>query len=333
MRKLTSKEFIMKHIFTISKWSANCLIAMFIFGSTMFPLQSYADNKKLATSFSMSPMYEKIILTPGQSYSSEFSITSPANSEADFNYKIFIQSYYRDEDNNPIFEDINETSQITKWTTINSPNTGTLKPNETKKINFTIDVPKDAPAGGQYMAITAATASPESVGGKGSVSIAESVAIAYTVYAEIAGNTVRSGDIYDLNLPSFLFSGNITASAMVRNTGNVHDDAKFTLQIYPLFSNEEIYTNEENPDVRVVLPNRTLYFESIWDKTPPIGIFNVFYTIEFEGITSQISKMVIICPLWLLFVILFVIIALIIWIVIRIRAHKKSGKRATASAE
>lgn len=290
----------------------------------LLPAAVYADDQRISTTLAMSPMYEKVVLIPGQSYSSEFSISSPANSTSDFNYKIYVQNYYRDENNNAIFEDVDGTGKILDWITIDSPTTGTLKPNEVRSIKFTINVPNNAPAGGQYAAITASTATPENIGDEGSVSIAESLAIAYTVYAEIAGNTIRQGEITNLNLPSFLFGGDITASATVANTGNVHDSAKFTLQIFPLFSDEEVYTNEEDPDSRIVLPNRTLYFNNVWDDTPPVGIFNAVYTVEFEGVTSQISKMIIVCPLWLLFIIILAVVAIVIWIIIRIRVRKKS---------
>lgn len=312
----------MKRIFT-------AILALIVFGITSLSnvfLHVYADEQKPMTNLAMSPMYEKIILVPGQSYTSEFSIISPANSQVDFDYKIYAQNYYRDENNNAIFEDVNGTGKMVDWITIDSPATGTLTPNESRKVQFTINVPDDAPAGGQYAAITVATASPENVGKEGAFSIKEQLAIAYVVYAEIAGNTVRQGEIYDLNLPSFLFSGEIVGSAMVKNTGNVHDDAKYTLQIFPLFSNEEVYTNEEDPDTRVVLPNRTLYHENAWENTPMIGIFNAVYTVEFEGVTSQISKMIIVCPIWLLFVIFFAIAVIVIWIVIRIRKYSKKAE-------
>lgn len=60
-----------------------------------------------------------------------------------------------------------------------------------------------------------------------------------------------------MNVPSFLFSGKITGSAMISNEGNVHSQAVSTLQVFPLFSNEEVFTNEEDPKKSWVMPGNT----------------------------------------------------------------------------
>ena len=61
-------------------------------------------------------------------------------------------------------------------------------------------------------------------------------------------------------------------------------------------------------------------------NTPPIGIFRVKQTVKIFGETSVVEMMVIVCPLWLLFLILFVIVALIIWVVMKIRGVKKQKR-------
>ena len=293
--------------------------------------------------FTVSPMKEKIILNPGDEYSSEFRLSIPSHYENDMEYSIKAAPFFVDENYNNDFNEPHGTnSEIMKWITIQSPTEGRLSPGQVTTIHFTINVPNDAPGGGQYAAIMVkvdawSDKSNTSKDGTGENEVGallkEEKVIAYTIYAEITGDVVRQGEILDANVPSFLLSGNITGSAAVKNTGNIHGDATYKLQVFPLFSNEEIYTNEEDPKEVTVLPDRTRYEEITWEQTPSIGIFNVVFTTEFEGATAQVSKLVIKCPIWLLFTILAIIAGIIIWIIMRIRSHNNKARKSTDNDE
>ena len=283
--------------------------------------------------FGVSPMTQKIVLTPGESYRGTFGIVNPVYNTKTFYYKLSVEPFYVDEDNNPIFENNGDYNQIVDWVSLDNE-TGSVEPNNTNYVNFTIHTPSDAPAGGQYAIIRVASdydAMEVEEGGKNAVSIQNIMTIAHEIFAEVAGETERQGKIIDVNMPSFLLSGNITGASQVKNTGNVHGDAKYTLQVFPLFSDEEVYTNEENPETHTILPDRTLYAETSWVETPTIGIFNVIYTVEFEGSTAQVKKMVIKCPIWLLFIIIFAITAIILWLIMKARSRKSSKSRKTST--
>ncbi len=282
-------------------------------------LPIYADGK-----FAVSPMNQKIVLTPGEIYRGSFKITNPADSGTDFRYKISVTPFYVNEDYNILYENNGDYNQIVEWITPDKT-AGTITPNDTEELYFSINVPKDAPAGGQYATITVTSDDNDELK-ENAVNIQTNYSIAHIIYAEIAGTTERHGEITEANVQSFLLSGNITGSSAVKNTGNVHGTAKYTLQVFPLFSSEEIYTNEETPLEKTILPDRTLYNEISWEETPPVGIFNVIYTVEFEGVTTQVSKMVIICPIWLLFIIIFAIFALIFYFVAKSKSRKKVTK-------
>ncbi len=275
----------------------------------------YADEN--SQGFTLSPMKENAILNPGEIYESSFSIANPAANGKDFPYEITVSPFYVDENYNNIFTAEGGFNEMTDWITIDSPLTGTLKPNDTEEIHFTINVPDNAPAGGQYAAIIVQSALPVNSDNKSA--ILERTAIAHTIFAEVTGTTTRQGDILNINVPGFLSSGTISGESTIKNTGNVHGKATYTLKVTPLFSGEEVYSNAEEPVTHDILPNRSYYNKLSWDNTPGIGIFNVVYTVDFEGKTNEISKMVIVCPIWLIVALIIIIAAIIGFIVMKFR--------------
>ncbi len=280
---------------------------------------AYADD-----GFSMSPMKQSIVLDPGESYQSSITISNPGTNTSDFAYEVSISPFFVNEDYQSVFESNGSYSQIVDWITLDSPSTGVMAPNESREIFFTINVPSWAPAGGQYASIVVSSGdNPLSEG----MTINEKVAIGHIIYAEITGETSKQGDFVEMSVPGFIFSGYIGGSSAIRNNGNTHGVATYTLQVYPLFSDEEIYSNAEEPYTHIIMPGRTYYDnDTVWPGTPAIGIFNVVYTVEYEGVTEQVSKMVIKCPVYLLFLILFVIALIIVWIVMKTKRRKSANK-------
>lgn len=279
---------------------------------------------------SMSPPNQKIILNAGESYTGSFTVANAQTNDGDFKYKVDVRPFYVDGNDNIIYQNTEGYNQIVSWTSVN-PVSGILPLGGSENIYFTINVPSDAPAGGQYMAITVSSDSSgirnNDTESELGLNMTQNISMAHIVYTEIAGTTVRQGEIQDANVPSFILNGNITGSCVIKNTGNVHGTATYKLQVFPLFSNEEVYTNEESPDEKTILPDRSLYNETVWDKTPGIGIFNVKYTVEFEGVTTEVSKLVIKCPIWLMFIIIFAVFVLIFYFVAKVRARKKAAKK------
>lgn len=279
-----------------------------------FIVPTFADS-----TFSVSPMNQKIVLNPGEAYEGSFSITNPNSSTTDFDYVVNVVPFYVNDNYEAVFENNGDYSQIVDWIHLYTEE-GTISPNQTQDIRFRVDVPDDAAAGGQYASITVTSKDANSA--SGTLNIQTKLSIAHILYAEVAGTTTRKGEFLSINVPGFLFSGNIGGTSTIKNVGNVHGNATYKLQVFPLFSDEEVYTNEENPESKIILPDRALTNTTYWFESPTMGIYNVVYTAEFEGVTSQVKKMVIVCPMWLLFVIIAVFILLAIWIVTKNKKRK-----------
>ena len=271
---------------------------------------AFADGGSI---FQVSPMNQKISLIPGERTYGTFKITNPNTNSNDFHFTLSVAPFTVDDDYNIKYENNGDYNQIVDWITLEGDE-AQLPPNNTATVHFYIDTPENAPAGGQYAAIIVKSAgNDESQEG---VNIKSNFGITHAIFAEVAGETVRKGEVSSISVPSFLFSGNITGTSSIKNTGNVHSDAAYTLQVFPLFSNEEIYTNEEAPETTTIIPEATRTTMVSWEETPSVGIFHVIFKASFEGVESKVDKIIIVCPLWLLlliFLAIFLIIFKILW--------------------
>ncbi len=273
-----------------------------------------------AATFSVSPMYQLISLVPGERYVGNFEIVNPGDNTFDFYYSLRVEPFSVDEANSPSLEANGDYNRIVDWIELPEP-TGVVAPNDHVEARFIINVPEDAPAGGQYASIV--ISSDQYRVDNSSVDLREVYETAHILYTDVAGETVRKGSITDVSVPGFMLNGQITGSANIHNEGNVHSKAKQTMQIFPLFSSEEVFTNEEEPKETWIMPERTVFSSVKWDDTPSVGVFHVIYNVEYEGVESKVDKIVIVCPLWLLFLIILAIFLVIFRI---LSAKKKSQK-------
>lgn len=299
------------HIKTLA--AAVLFAAVAVFGWTA---EAFAAGRAIA----LSPTSQRIVLIPGETYRGGFSVVNPAGSESDLNYLVTVASFSqsgainsKDDYGEVDFDTKTDANSIVDWTTLANP-TGVVAPNDEEVVSYIIDVPEDAPAGGQYMALLVRE-NPEFQNlNDGSMGVNEVMQMAFVVYAEVAGETVKTGEILENNVPAFLFNNELNATSLVRNGGNIHTDASYVLQVWPMFSDEEVCTNEENPTTEFLMPDTRRYHTETC-KLPAVGLFRAKQTVSIFGETSVVEKTIIVCPLWMLFVIVFIVVALIVWAV------------------
>lgn len=294
---------------------------VFVVGKTVF-----ADINVMMT---VSPPVQKIILIPGETYNGVVDVSAANGNTIDVKYSAGVSPFnlarvgdsYNYENNFTMETDYN---QIVNWISLEN-DSGSVSPNNTSRIYYKIDVPMNAPAGSQYAAITVRNGNDDvnTDSGKGAT-ITSVYQIASIIIAQVAGDTVETGNIVENSVPAFVLDGSaFKAESFVENTGNVHTDAEYTLQIWPLFSGEEICTNEENPDKDLVLPGMKKYHAQAC-KLPAFGIFNVKQTVKIFDQVSTVERMVIVCPMWLLFVVIFLIILGVIYLVAKSKKRKEN---------
>ncbi|MBQ6149697.1 hypothetical protein IJI86_01850 [Candidatus Saccharibacteria bacterium] len=264
----------------------------------------------MANNFIVSPMLEKISLKAGETYTGSILIANPKDATEDFYYKISTSPYSVIGENYMAdFETISDWSRILEWTTLEDTE-GTLKPNETKRIFYTIEVPKNAPAGGQYLKI-GVTSNAAASGSGGAVQ--DVFEIASLVFAEIDGETTRGGRILEGKIPDFVTSSNPAVTAKFTNTGNVHETATTALYVKDLLGGGEIYPqNGENPEMEsIIMPLSTRVVSRQIPNLPVVGIFEVKETISYRGDTMDVTSVMVVCPAWFILLILATIASIL----------------------
>ncbi len=268
----------------------------------------------------ISPTKLDLDLEPGKSTTAKFIVQNSGTKDFDYElsaspYSVKGQEYEQD------FATETNYTDIAKWIKF-SDEKGKLDSMTSKEITMTIDVSEDVPEGGQYAVVLATMLEPEDNESAGGITALKRVGM--LVYSKnVDGNTREEGSVIENKIPSFLFVPPVQTTSVVKNTGNVHATASYTLQVYPFFGGEEVYTNEENPTTLTVLPETSRFNQMEWEGAPQLGVFKVKQTVKFLDDTSVVEKVVFICPLWFLFIVLAIIFLAVFWIVGRVHGRRK----------
>lgn len=298
------------HILAVAILAATCVLVSGV--------SVYADEVP-EYRIQMSPARNDIgDLKPGETYTGTFLVQNTGTKEFDFTVGVTPYSVI-DEKYNPDYSSTNQYTDIAGWITFSQKN-GSVKPNNEVEVAYSIKVPADVPAGGQYAMLYAEINADDNTSGAG-VAVARRVGM--LLYSNVQGNTRKTATIEENKISSFLFKPPISATSIVKNSGNTHATAEYILQVYPLFGDEEVYTNEEDPAKLIILPETRRFNTVSWEGAPHLGIFRVKQTVKIFGEESTTEKLVFIIPLWFLFIILLIIFCIIFWIVSRIRNRNK----------
>lgn len=270
-------------------------------------------------SFVVSPMSQKISLQAGDHYTGQITVTNSGN--ADFNFIVNVSPFNVSADGESFdFSTISTFSEIADWITIANPS-GVIAPGKSQKITFSIDVPANAPGGGQYATIDISQATPESESG----TIEDIIEIGSIIYADISGETTRDAAIIQNTIPGFITDPNASIITTFKNSGNIHEEAITTLSVKNTITGEKIFpkTNENDTFSQIIMPGTTPIISREINDLPTIGIVRVQQTIQYGGTTSTYDQTLIICPIWLLATATITIIFIVAGVCRHFFRHKK----------
>lgn len=281
----------------------------------------------MSSALTVLPMSQEIKLNPGERIEGSITIANPASSTEDFEYVATVSPYNVVGEDYTLDLSANDATQIVNWIRIYEPE-GSVKPNESKELKFRIKVPKDAPAGGQYAMITVRSKSATQEG-EMSFGIQDVFEMGSIIYGRVSGQTVRKGEILGNSIPGFSTVTPVTVSYQVSNNGNIHEKAIQTLTVKNVFTGEQVFPkdDETNRFSEYIMPSSTRYLTRTLDRLSNLGVYEVHQTIEYLGETSDVTQVLIVCPLWFLMLVIATFIALVATIVRIFKKHHKKSKQ------
>ena len=279
--------------------------------------------------FTVRPMNKEVSLKSGEVYEGSVTISNPADAESDFNYSVNVSPYSVVDDNYTAdFVTSSDWSKIVDWIKIEEP-TGTVQPNGQKQIYYTITVPEDAPAGGQYAVI--GVSSNNKANGDDGVAVQNVFEMASIIYARVAGETRHEGEILSNSIPGFVTSGAPEVSTILTNSGNVHEVAQVTLTVKNALNGDMVFPvgEDENTFSELVMPESTRFVKRDLSDLPALGVFEVTQDVAYIGGDSEYAHntvTMIVCPLWFLFLMILTVGAFIGTICGLIYKHRKKRR-------
>lgn len=273
--------------------------------------------------FSVTPMNQMVDLMPGETYTFSITVLNPVNSAGSLDYRAYAVPYrVVTEEYDADITTMTDRTQMADWITIKEP-TGTLVPNETREIEFTVQVPEDAPGGGQYAAIM--VGSDNENGTYENMKVTNVLEIASIVYAKVEGEIVHEGGVLENNVPGFLVNPPATVSTLINNTGNMHEAADIVVTAQNVFTGEVLVSPDLDNGTRreLIMPDSTKFVSMEIDDLPLVGIVKVTQSVYYNSEVSTVEKNLIICPIWFLALVLLTVSAIVIKVVKTVRKHKK----------
>lgn len=280
-------------------------------------------------SFLITPMNQRISLKPGQVYHGSIRVANPSGSTRDFKFEASVSPYSVIGNDYAInLSERSDRTMIADWITIDTPS-GSLAPNETKDVEFTIAVPETAPGGSQYAAIIVSQNEEDKK--SSGINVDNVLEMASLIYADVDGDIIREGHIISNDVPGFSTVTPVTVSATFDNTGNVHNEAIIAITVKNAITGDTIFpeAGNENSFSELVLPDTTRTVNRNIENLPALGIVNIEQTLYYNGAISTEAKNLIICPVWFIFSAIAAI-AIIIGAVIHLIKKAKKHKTATA---
>ena len=231
-------------------------VCVFLLGISV-PLLLQAQE---ASGLKVQPAIIEEKANPGQTFSSALSATNLSSETKTF-YIVRRDINGLSPSGAPIFagEEEKTGSEVSSWIKVSQESIA-IAPGQTKRISFSVEIPKDASPGGHFGGIflSSAPKRPEETG------IGIGYQVGTIVSLQISGEIFEEAQIREFSTDRMIYSRpEVTFIARVENVGNVLVRPRGPLEITDFFD-KKVATLNMNDSGAAALPKSTRQFEASW---------------------------------------------------------------------
>jgi len=288
----------------MKRFLAVLLVAVLaLFTVTTVPVN--AEEAEKVTSITLEQAVVSLQLDPGETHNGQFEVTN--SGDLMFDMTVTPEFFTPGAINGDRFTTEGRFTEIHKWIKLPKTEYKRVMPGETVTVRYTIEVPLDAPAGGQYAGINVTVGGGEVDKDKMGVAVARQ--LQYRIYATVAGDTDNRGFVSAYDIPGWVKSGDLMTSLAIKNEGNTDFTALSYLTVKTLFGKEVYKTPEDARSATFVFPETESEVVELAMVEPKIGIYRVTQSTLLTGRTIENSEWVIVAPVWLVIVVVIGLLA------------------------
>ena len=313
------------------------IAAVFMAASVVVPtVPAFAEDvEKPAVWLQISPVSNRVILNPGDELTYTMNVDNIGSKK--FKFRVYATPYsISNEAYEVSFSTNTNRTQVSRWITFNqnmsakkdsekkwvNEATFEVEPEKRQAVEYKISVPKDIPEGGQYATIFAESI-PESTSSE-STGVRTISRVGLILYGHTNGETVDEASISDFKMNTFMTGGKITANVNVKNEGNTDFSSSVKMEVSNIFGSK-LAEVEKTYDVLPDSPTRNNTTE--WEETPTFGIFSVKTTVTALSESLEVTKIVLVMPIYIIIIMVILLTFIIAWLIILIRKRRAQKSR------
>jgi hypothetical protein len=317
-------------MFKNSKIKNILLVAVIFCAVFIFSNQSAHAAEGSPIALRISPLSYDLEINPGEQKAGKIYIEN--TSEADVEVQAEFSNFFVDDSGSYIFTGEKEVANenlkpylMNDWFGLSDDNF-LLHSNESKVVEYEIDVPSGANLGGHYGAIFFRTVcelpQDKAVVSTDQSSVCVSARVGTLFLVQVGGGATKKGILKKVQVPKISLSDKENISIEIENAGNTHFRPEGQVVVKNLFGQE--ISKMEIKD-RTILPTMSRMFSEDLTRKDLIGFYKIQGSIKDGDGNEMKFNRYILMPPWKEILIIILIIGAWIWFLKKFRISARGG--------